>query len=269
MLPVMNVKQLAELERILLGSAPTAVRPTFKPPEPDKLKHIANLASVYPLAAESLPPAEPISPPPFGRIWKRPQQVASESSPQTASPLSPPKIPRSNNPEPAEPVMSSNIPPAPVPRPPLSPPAPVPKPPRPAASQTASQSSPPIFKPVEQQNTAPFNDVASSYIVPEISHIASLNDIAKINVLTLRAIGLINLLSALTGLIKKHDYLSVELMFEQSPLYRNYLDIGRKVLAEGISFEQAATAVGRSSGVVMNRSEFEEVADILRKIQIN
>lgn len=94
--------------------------------------------------------------------------------------------------------------------------------------------------------------------------IRDLDDAAKIDVNVFRKAGYDQLVKILRELVRKTDYFDVSFRLEQSPLYKAYLNTGKKLLeleGRGGALPQAAAE--------LSRAEFEKVADLLRAIQVN
>lgn len=64
---------------------------------------------------------------------------------------------------------------------------------------------------------------------------------------------------SLTSMVRNYGYFPVLFKFEQSPLYKDYLETGKAWL----------TGNGESAGASLNKEQFEQVADLLRSLQVS
>lgn len=65
--------------------------------------------------------------------------------------------------------------------------------------------------------------------------------------------------NALVAMVRDYGYFSILFKFEQSPLYKDYLNTGKAWLLGN----------GQSTQTPLNKEQFEQVADLLRSIQIS
>jgi hypothetical protein len=93
----------------------------------------------------------------------------------------------------------------------------------------------------------------------------TLADAGKLTLGTMRAIAFPDFLIRLQQLSKMEGYFNLLSYLEDSPLYKSYLETGKKVLAGQLRFDQA----GRSDPDTLTKQEFEAFTDVLRKVQIN
>lgn len=86
----------------------------------------------------------------------------------------------------------------------------------------------------------------------------SLEDIGNLEVGTFRSTGLEALKERLVLAVRKDGYFTVQLRFEQSPLYRAYIHTG-----------QAWLSGDRKKPAPLSKQEFEQVTDLLRALQVS
>lgn len=65
--------------------------------------------------------------------------------------------------------------------------------------------------------------------------------------------------NALVAMVRDYGYFSILFKFEQSPLYKDYLNTGKAWLVGN----------GQSTQTPLNKEQFEQVADLLRSLQIS
>lgn len=89
-----------------------------------------------------------------------------------------------------------------------------------------------------------------------LHEIKSIENVAGISVESLRAWGEEGLFSALKPIVQEYSWALTRLEFEQSPLFRAYVDTGRQSLGGGQS----------ENADLLDRHEFEAVADLLQRL---
>lgn len=92
-----------------------------------------------------------------------------------------------------------------------------------------------------------------------IQELKTIDDVSACSLKTLRNQGFKSLNDQFIALVRKHGYFAVSLRFEQSPLYKQYLEAGKGWLL--------SNSVDSSSNV-FSKAEFEKVTDFLRNMQV-
>ncbi len=267
LIELMNDKQVAELEEILQGpkpapqqqpaaqtsvsqvtepSTPKPVTPTMPPtmaqpsvpqavvtPKPrpvmphineSALSHISNLPNQMSVNK----PARPIAPP---------ASPAPQKTPQSMPPINP--RPHLTMSQPTAPAPKTTPKPSPAPKP-----TPVPVP------------MPPVQpKPIPSQQSV--NQTAYNYTPTQTIDLKSPEDVAAITSTVLHVQNRKAFHQAITALASTVGYFQVLTSFEQSPLYKDYLEYGKKMLS------------GQSQNLALSQEEFEFVTDILLSLKVN
>lgn len=152
----------------------------------------------------------------------------------------------------------ASAPPAPAPAPALAPPPP--PAPGPSVIPPKPAPMPPIEpKPMPQVQPAPqpAPQSAYSYTPTQSISLASSEDVAAITSSVLHVQNRKAFHKAITDLAGRVGYFPVLTSFERSPLYKDYLDYGQKMLS------------GKTQNLALSQEEFEFVTDILLSLKVN
>lgn len=84
---------------------------------------------------------------------------------------------------------------------------------------------------------------------------------SRLSIGALQKMGATHVIDALQQLVKKEGYVRVLEFLEQSPLYKAYLEAGNNMLR--------STGPASLNAGPVSKEEFEQIADIFRKIQVN
>jgi len=246
MLILMNDKQALELENILKGRRPAPQTPAPAPVATRPPAMAQSTATLPPLSHISNLPSTLNSGPAFSGRPSRvtPVPLSSNSTPTQRS--SPSRLPWKNQFQAT--MTEKELPPAPGIRPTIPKTEPVTRPPATAVFRS------PVPTPQPQRRS-----------LPQAPVLESLADAGKLTLNGMRGMALEDLVIRLQQLSKIDGYFNLLSYLEDSPLYKSYIDTGKKVLAEQISFNQ----VTGDDPMIMTKQEFENFADILKKIQIN
>lgn len=222
LIELMNDKQVTELEEILQKPKPVEVTLPASKIQSSSLSHISNLPSVL-----------------------------SDRKPSGEAILKPVPSPA---PTPVKPAPT-----------PISAPTPIPMPA--ATSRTASVPMPTIdtFRPnPEPVPMPPVNPILDTPTVSEIPplpppsmDLTSFEDISKLTSTALHNQNREAFHKTINDLAGQYGYFQVVTAFEQSPLYKDYLDYGKGVLS------------GKKEGLLLSQEEFEFVTDILLSLKVN
>ncbi len=291
-------------EKLNPAPRPVAVAPAAKP----ALSHITNLPGFLggmKQAVEQSRPSGPVQNQSNVQPKKTPAQPAFLPGDMWAKKLhdtvvekeleAPHKIVQFNRPtpqsasQPSQPLLQPSVvqsatiqrpvavPPPPVPKPKFSmpqitvKPQPAPKPvplPRDHEEFWSQLKKPaPVTTSIEQREEPGFIVETGGGRV--LTSVESLTDVEQVSISTLRALGWNTVVEQLQELVKKHGYIAVSVSFEKSPLYKQYLGVGQRVLEQNTTYEQLLQHEKDSLQIPLAKQEFEEVADLLRKLQVN
>lgn len=269
MLPLMNDKQLFELEGVLnapaQSSAPVksqAIQPTQTPAPANnsRLSHISNLptslngpqnnpakpsTNPVPLSQTSKPVPSP-SRITFANQAQRPPQPAQvkQATQVPLSPLQTPSQTPSQTRRYSEELLkqkSLQTSPGPV----------IPKEP----IKTNPTASPSINLASEQSRSRKPGLDYRNLLTGGPQKISLLSDVANMTAATYRVLHSSGFLSALEQLVKSEGYFNVWFAIEKSPLYKLYLHTGELMLTNS------------TDESILTKEEFESLTDIFREIQ--
>jgi hypothetical protein len=91
------------------------------------------------------------------------------------------------------------------------------------------------------------------------------SDVEKMGKESLTSIPWEALITTLQKLVRQHGFIAIQFALEKSPLYQAYVSVGHTLLEKNMTHEQYA----QSNKPELTKDEFEKVADLLRKIQVN
>ncbi len=232
---LMNDKQISELEEILqkpkqetLSTAgnfsaanDSASKLTNETKNPS-LSHISNLPNQISQRPQSMPPVRPQSP----------SRPVSQMPPMTPKP-----------PVTSTPVISNPVNPKPQPR----------------VFQDFKRPSPqPVAKvnPTPAVSAVPQQRQSINSVVEPVK-LNSLEDVAKVTASVLHQQNREVFYKTITSLALGQGYFAVLTSFEQSPLYKDYLNFGKAMLS------------GSNQNLALSKEEFEFVTDILMSLKVN
>ncbi len=127
--------------------------------------------------------------------------------------------------------------------------------------QTLQQ--PVVAAPVETQKE--FLDTSTEVL----EQVRSLEDMSRINLVTLQARGMGFVQQAFAQLAQRFGYFSVQLAFERSPLYKTYLAVGARILREHVTFEALEAELVAAGKAVLRKQDFEALSDFLQQAKSN
>ncbi|QQS22675.1 hypothetical protein IPM19_03525 [bacterium] len=315
LIELMNDKQVAELEEILMGPkpepkpapnpvpqpAPVFQRPAPRPQPVPAPQPVQTAPPPRPQPARQQPAPQPVPKPSkplphinassLSHISNLPSKVnvpkpgASRPTPISEQPQSMPQTPRPSstaamppiNPRPhlimrpdqvqAEPnpaqyspaSSSQQLAPRPAPRPVQTAPPPRPQPAsvpqRPAPAKESVPMPPVEPKPIPQAQ--PVSQAAYNYTPTQNIELKSPEDVAAITSSVLHVQNRKTFHEAITNLASTQGYFQVLTSFENSPLYKDYLNYGKSMLS------------GRTQNLALSQEEFEFVSDILLSLKVN
>ncbi len=97
----------------------------------------------------------------------------------------------------------------------------------------------------------------------------NLADLAKLEAKHLRSYGVASLITKLKNMVISQGYFDVLFAFEQSLLYKLYLETGKNMLGGQDVEQRPGTEQKILAKNLLSKEEFESVTDLLRKIQVN
>lgn len=225
MLILMNDKQASELEEILKAHHGSLPQKPTGPMPP--LSHISNLPAGVP------------------RTQQRPQSSAQPAPPpQKVSPNLPSASTMPWQKQFQAAMTEKELPP--------------PNPAQALHAKSFIASAPVAPRPKATVSKAPSPTSGKAPVLETIA------DAGKLTLSAMRQMALPDLLIRLQQLSKIEGYFNLLSFLEDSPLYKNYINTGKKVLGNQLTFGQPD-----AGELTMTKQEFEAFADILRKIQLN
>ncbi len=296
-LPVMNDKQLADLEMILKAhppapkamagglahstAAPVAPLKSKLPlppklsslPKAPSLSHIANLPAFIaeqPISASqaaqsirsSVKPTPPVAVPWEQKLEHMIQEKELPPAP-SHEPLAPPhEKPFSPLPQPKKPKAVFTIPsitPKPIPKQAFV------QPPHTQDDFWAQVVGSPSMLNKKEKSSDSEVHLLRKVEEPPQAAFESPSDVEKMSRESLSALPWDQLISALQQLVRNHGFVVIQFAFEKSPLYQAYIETGHALLEKNMTYEQYA----QSSKPSLSKDEFEKVVDLVRKIQVN